>query len=390
MRLGGKKMNGKTIVAILPLAFCAVAQADVSAALDGGWRVSVGPVYDPGVNADLHFTPKATYAAPFTRGPSKASAWKKASGTKTTDTRTDFDNGSWIDTDDPVYSSGDDVGRTRYYRLNGSPEDGGHFSLGEASYSEVTETSQGGSPSAWAEDESGMLGVSLELSRNLYHDADIGWGLDAAFDVHYFKHNGIFSARTSWLNGSSTLRSGRYSSSIDLSGGDYDEWNWHSDAGGSFYGSGNYSGNAGPIDGTSVNVANTESLRSHSSYGGLEAEGDYENLEMILMARPYYDVFDWLRVNAMLGLVVSRQDLDFSMTILRDGAVDYRSNRDFSQWDVYGVAGAGLMAYYRDFTLGVDVLARFLDRDLDVKDDYVNGSVERGSWMFRITLGYEF
>lgn len=379
-------MNKMLVVAVVMMNLAV--HADYSTVFDGGWRISAGPVYDPGANASVRFSYRPTYVSPFTPGRSKASARSEAAGTKTSDTRTDFSNGAWIDTYDPVY--GDDVGRTRYYGFPGSAYNGDRtFTLGSADYSDV-ETIIGRPMSFGADDESGMLGVNIELSRNLYHDEDYGWGFDVAFAVQYFKHTGMFSAQESWLNGSSRNRSGRYSSVIDLSNGDYDEWNWHGSGDDAYYGSGDYSGNAGPIDGASVEMDEFEVLDVDSSYGSMSAEGDYENLELMLLGRPYYDIFDWLRVNATLGLVVSRQDLDFTMTMMRDGMVDYRSSRDFSQWDVYGVAGLGVMLYYRDFTLGCDFLTRFLDSDLDFSDNGVSGSVQRGRWMFKISAGYEF
>ena len=391
-------MKSKAIIVVLAATLGVVARADFSSVFDGGWRISAGAVYDPGLNANIRFTPHASYVTPFTPGMSSADAFDRAkngsvgSGRTGGQTRHTFGGGAWYDTDDPVYSGGDDPGRTRYYRFPRSiyREGSSTFDLGSTAYSDVQDVVYGRQPSAWADDESGMLGVNIELSRNLYHDEDIGWGVDAAFAVSYFRHNGLFSAAMSWLNGSSTSRSGSYQSTLDL-GDDYDDWNWHEDEDGAYYGAGDYSGNAGPIS-PSVSVSKSETVRTDSSYGALEAEGDYEDLELILLARPYYDVFDWLRVNVMAGLVVSRQDLDFSMTMMRDGMPTYSRGRDFSQWDVYGVAGAGLMVYYKDFTLAADFLARFLDRDLDVNDSEngVRGSVQRGRWMFKISAGYEF
>ena len=377
------------------------AQAEGTALLDGGWRLTIGPVYDMGVKANVRVTPHSTYVSPYAGGLTKEAA-KAAAGGKESGTRLEFANGSWIDTDDPVCAEGDDVGKTRYYKLT-MPRAGSErtFDLGSANYAEVdTYRPSDRSLASSEHDESGVLGANIELSRNLYHDADWGWGVDAGFGVNYFKHNGLLGVVRSWLDGSSTARTGSYASSLTIDEDSYSDFNWSAD--GSYYGSGGTkngdgvyvdgAGNptyAGPIKPT-LDFKSSEMTRSHSSYGRLWADGDYENLELMLVAHPYYDVFDWLRINTTLGLVVSRQDLDFTMTVMRDGMTDYRSNRDFSQWDVYGIAGAGIMLYYKDFTLAADFLARFLDNDLDIDDRYVRGSVERGRWMFKLSIGYRF
>ena len=379
----------KTLLIAIAM-FGLLAHADFSSVFDGGWRISAGGVYDRGVKAKARFAPSTSYTSPFVSGGrTKAEAKSAAEGRKS-GSRTDFGDGTWIDTDDPVYSGGDDYGRTRYYRFPGSTWNGvSSFTLNESEYDHVT-TSSGGQQSFYASDESGAWGFNIELSRNIYHDEEYGWGVDAAIAFQYFRHNGLFKANAAWMNGSSTRARGSYKSVIELSADDYDDWNWHGEGDGRYYGSGDYSGNAGPIDGASVDLENFETVETDASYGSLDAEGDYDDLEMMLIARPYYDIFDWLRVNAMLGLVVSRQSMEMSFTMLRDGALDYRSSHDFSQWDVYGVAGLGLMLYWNDFTLGADFMARFLDRDMDISDRYYKGSVSRGNWMLRLNAGYEF
>lgn len=383
------KLN-HALTGVLAAVFCTAAQADFSQVFDGGWRVSAGGVYDFGVKANARFLPPVSYASPFASGSrTRASAKAAAEGSKS-GTRTDFGDGAWIDTADPVYSGGDDYGRTRYYRFPRATWSGGStFTLNEYEYDQVTEFSAA-QPSIYASDESGVWGFNVELSRNLYHDEDYGWGVDAAIAFQYFRRDGLFSASASWLNGTSTREKGTYKTVVELSSDDYDDWNWHDGDGESYYGSGDYSGNAGPIDAGSVHGVDDFTVVSDSSYGSLDAEGDYDDLELMLLARPYYDVFDWMRINSTLGLVVSRQSMEMSFMMLRDGAFDYRSNHDFSQWDAYGVAGLGLMLYYRDFTLSADFLARFLDREMDISDRYYSGSVQRGRWMLKLAVGYEF
>ena len=382
------------------------AAADGWAVFDGGWRISAGAVYNFNAKASCRVAPRQGYVSPFRAGLSKSEAEARASGTKTSATRTDFGNGAWIDTDDPVCKEGDLPGKTRYYMFPRGTWNGSQtFTLGSAEYSEVDifRPAEGAFDRSFS-DESGMLGVNVELSRNLYHNEDWGWGVDAAIGFTYFRHNKLLRCGSRWLNGSSTHSYGRRSSSLTIDGarGQYSDFNWSGD--GSFYGSGGTKtgpgtyvddeGNeayAGPISfNDDPDLFGDDYSESDASYGSMSADGDYENMEILMLARPYYDVFEWLRINAIAGVVVSRQEFDLTFSLYRDGAREYHSRRDYDQWDVYGVAGLGMQFYYKDFTLGFDFLARFLDRDLDYHDRYVDGSVERGTWMFRLMLGYEF
>lgn len=398
-----KSMMRMTVLVLIAAAAFSAA-ADGWAVFDGGWRISAGAVYDFGVKATGRMMPRQGYASPYREGLSRQQAEQQAGGTRN-GTRIDFANGAWIDTDDPVCAEGDDYGKTRFYKFPAATWNGGQtFALGSAEYSEVSTTIplEGAFDRSFS-DESGMLGVNVELSRNLYHDDEWGWGVDAAIGFQYFKHNGLLGVASQWFNGSSSHLYGSRAKGLSLGGakGRYSDFNWSED--GSYYGSGgtkvangryvDENGEdvyAGPIMPDLDDLGGGDFSEYDESYGSMRADGDYENMEILLLARPYYDVFDWLRVNATLGLVVSRQDLDFEMSILRDGALEYSNHRDFSQWDVYGVAGLGIMLYYKDFTLSGDFLARFLDQDLGFEDRYIRGEVSRGRWMFKLSVGYEF
>lgn len=401
-----KSMMRMTVLVLIAAAAFSAA-ADGWAVFDGGWRISAGAVYDFGAKATGRMVPRQGYVSPYRAGLSRQQAEQQAGGTRS-GSRVDFANGAWIDSNDPVCEGGDDLGKTRYYHFPSSAWNANSksFILGSESYSEVdTIRPIEGSFDRSFSDESGMLGVNVELSRNLYHDEEYGWGVDAAIGFQYFKHNGLLSIASSWFNGSSSHTYGTraYGLKMDGTKGTYSERNWRD--GRSYYGipgdatrtpEGDYVNedgqfwNAGPISADLDDLGGGDFSESDASYGSMRADGDYENMELMLLGRPYYDVFDWLRVNATFGLVVSRQDLDFEMAVLRDGVGEYSSHRDFSQWDVYGVAGLGLMLYYKDFTLSADFLARFLDDDLTFEDRYIQGEVQRGRWMFKLSAGYEF
>ena len=368
---------------------------------EGTWRVSGGAVMDFGVRTRLRTNQRETYVSPFVSGGTAAQAEMSANGI-VHGTRRIYPNGAWIDMNDPGIA-GDMPGYTSHYSFPGAPGEnnlGRVFSLGSAAYSEVSAYgTHAGSVSHYESDDSVVPGFGLEVARTLYCNDKYHFGVDLAFAFQYFFRRSVYRDSSSWSAGS-TARSGAYSASVDTgdvyAGDDPNEdWNWRTGAdGSSFYGSGEPSadgtyGYAGPINGGAVSISSTSSVRRDSAFGSMDSKADYENIEFMLLARPYYDVTSWLRVIGTIGLAVSRQELDFVSTMMRDGrSQDY--SRTFDGWNVYGVAGLGAAAHYKGLMLGVDAFARFLDGDLDVDDRYVEGSVSRGTWVGRLTIGYSF
>jgi len=378
------------------------ASADVSSVLDGGWRISAGAVYDSGVKTDMKFFPQQVYRTPYSltmgslsRQQAQKLAHGETEGTKTTYVNTrNGDVQSTVDTND----SGAPWGQTTSYRFSEAVWDRNvTFELGYAEYEEIQSMQASfDSMQSTASDEAAMPGVNIQLSRNLYHNEEWGWGVEAALSVQYARRNKAFRSSSDWFIGRSSKTTGGMNSSYTATGdmatvlplsmdeslGIKDQV-WDS---GAIGGPGSWFA----IYPGDIKSDEWSSTSTHSSYGSLDVQGDYDNLDLMMLLQPYYDVTDWLSVNATVGAVVSRQSMEMSFFMYRDGAVDYRSTNDYSQWDVYGVAGLGLMLYYKGFTLSGDFLARFLDRDMDVDDYYYHGTVGRGSWMFRLAVGYEF
>ena len=48
------------------------------------------------------------------------------------------------------------------------------------------------------------------------------------------------------------------------------------------------------------------------------------------------------------------------------------------------------MFRFEDFCLGFDFIARFLDSAMKIDGRDVHGTIDRGSWFFRVYIGYEF
>jgi len=409
-------MRKRITAAVCGLAFFALdARADMSTVFDGGWRVSAGAVYDSGVKTDMKFSPQQTYVSPYARTPgaltrqqAQEAAWGQKSGTRTTYVNKRKGNATaYVDTTDASsgYDVGHDAGKTTNYSFPSEIwDENTAFELGYAEYEEIAVVQESAaSMQSKDSDESAMPGVMVQVSRNLYHDDEYNWGVEAAFAFQYARRNNVTKSSSSWKIGSSTKSSGHYSSSYNATGDlaellTYEgedaayihDFVWNKNAEGEFVGAGGADGYATPIDLDDINNEWGGGTESHVEYGSMEAKGDYENMELMLLLQPYYDICSWLSINATLGMVVSRQSMEMNFAMFRNGQTDYRSNRDFSQWDVYGIAGLGMMVYYKDFTLSGDFLARFLDRDMDIKDKCYKGTVSRGDWMFRLALGYEF
>jgi len=370
---------------------------------EGTWRVSGGAVMDFGVKTRLRTNQRQTYATPFVQGDTAANAERLARGVKTSGSRTVYPNGAWIDMADPGIG-GEMPGYTGYYYFPGGPGEnnrGSVFSLGSSSFSEVTSYGErAGSAEHYNGEDAVVPGFGLQLDRTLYRSDEYHFGVDLGFAFQYFFRRSVWRDSSSWTAGSSVYE-GRYAASVDAGDAYYgddpeEDWNWRKDpAGNPFYGSGEpswdcFQGYAGPIKGQdAVSVMKTDSWRCDSSYGSMDSKADYENIEFLFLMRPWYDVTDWFRVIGTLGFVVSRQSLDFTTTMMRDGVFTDRS-RDFNGWTAYGVAGLGLAVHYWGFSLGVDAFARFLHDELDVEDTYVSGSVTPGNWVGRLTLGYSF
>ena len=390
------------------LATAAVAAEEGGSGIfDGGWRLTAGAVYNSPVRTNVRFSPRSLRpASRATSGTGVTSDEAKAKALGVTDPVTGrkvFPSGAWYN---PNAADLNGEGTWEMYipngrrALRGSGADAA-FSLGEASYGEtIAEYAPANIPCGYASDESAMPGINVELSRELYRHDEYGFGLDLAFGVSYFFRNDAFKGDYGYLAGRdrSSTEGGSFEGRIDAVERSLspEHWDWNDDGS---YGHGGMpdmdglGGIGGPVFDigsiAAVNHPGVSSFGSSDRMGAMYMRGDYRQLEFLLSARPYYDVTDWLRVIGTIGLAVSRDEMDFDF-LMSDNGYHYRKAHDVSQWNVYGIAGLGAMLRYEDFTLGFDFLARFLDDDITVDERYVHGTIERGRWMFRLMLGYEF
>ena len=358
---------------------------------DGGWRISVGGAYNAPVKVGLNFSPIR-----FSGGrvalpggyPTRADAEKIAAGTQVSDTRRNYtaDGKVFVDTDDYRSAKGGMEAGTWNVQVPYDSWDGDSFVLASAEYVEVRQVGSGrGELKLNGSDESAMPGVSVELSRNLYHNKDYKFGVDIAFLFSYFFQTDLYKTKSCAQSDLYERKHGTIKSSISPVSGVREEM-WRDSEG--YYGAGSYYG-PGPVfnDPVMSAVDGPTTLISNSSW--FRARGDYRDLEMALALRPYYDILDWLRFYGTIGVAVSWSEFD--LKVRYNGNNGYlRYKRRYDDWDVHGIAGLGLLARWKDFTLGFDFMARFLQDDLSIHDRIVRGSLERSEWMFRCMLGYEF
>ena len=345
----------------------------------GAWRLSVGGALNGGVRPSVRSSGAFRGLAvlpdlPAGQGKAAAAAKHTADGTG----RVTFGDGGYInpnsDSAVPEYTS--DWQLTKESLLAGAVEDN-YVEPGA-----VTEIAGG----HVGDSDQYEPGVSVELSRTLWSDKERGWGVDLALAASYFFGNDIYDAHGTYGR-SQSYETGKYRTEIDGAGVLDDPWGT---AVGGYYGIGSATG-PGPLLPTVSLSANPTPVPG--SIGGgtvnaassFDASGDYRELEMLFMLRPWYEIKDWWRVYAEVGVGVSWGRFDASFH-----SEGISAKEKFTQWDCYGVAGLGTVFLYDDWTLGIDFLGRFWRDDLDVDGRYVSGSIERSDWGFRVMIGYEF
>ena len=357
--------------------------------LNSGWRVVGGANWNSGLKTDLSINgARAMSSMPvFARpiGASKAEAEDAASAIGAGG-RVDLPNGGFVDPDYagsavmPEYT-------WNWYAPAGSYSSGKmNF---EYDYVETTSVGEGNLVDN-SKSDCDVPGFTIEVQRNLGQWGN--FGLDVGFGFNYFTRNNVFKSSGEVYRRTDTTENGTYMSSVEM---DQTMADWAKNPDGS-YGSGTYDGPGAMlpllIGGQNAfsfsSKINSISTTTHSM--SLNSAADYEEFELMLSVKPYYDVVEWFRVVGTLGAVASRGKLDFEMTAMSGGERIYSDSERFDQWDCYGIGGLGGMFHYASMCVGFDFLTRFCDREIDIDGRSVSGSVERSPWMFRVYVGFEF
>jgi len=346
--------------------------------LFGKWRIALGAAFNGRISANVgarNIPVPAKYEVPVRR--SKQSAWGRAKA-RTYDgggyiAPDDLDNG--FDTENWGFPVSDYQGNGKFV-LNNSYEEviGSAVNIGRRDDS----------------DSENQFGVSFEVSRGLYSsdNPEHRWGVDLVAAFSYFFQRDAYRA-SGTVTRNDTVRDGKIQTEAVDPDAMYDYDNgWDSPVNG-MYGYGNavrsfvspafgWAGVGEPTD-----VGGPSHVVSSST--GYNASGDYQELEMLFMLRPWYEITDWWRIFAEAGVGVSWGRFNTSFA-----GLGVSEDEDFSQWDCYGVAGLGTAFRYKDVDLAFDGLGRFLRDDLDVDGKHAKGTIDRADWGLRLMLGYSF
>ncbi len=364
----------------------AVVSAEEPLPQSRSWRFTAGPAVNFGVRADITVSP-AHAASLFSKstaptGASRDSARSSGDALNLGTGRVDFPDGGFIDPSDSAGIAGE---TWNWYMPAGSLDAEYKASfLNPYAGGSVSESAQ----TLHGEDEADLSGWQAELDRRLWESGRFGVDLGLAFSYtwkdDFFQTSGVVGTRTVRTESGTYVTDVAFNQEL-LS----DPWGQNPDGS---WGSGSFDGPGMVLEDGDVSVTHhwsDEKRSSRSETLTMTASGDYRDIEAMLLARPYFDVAEWLRVQAVLGVAVSRADLDFDVTGQCAGRV-YAKSESFDDCDVYGIAGLGAMLRYDRWCLGADALYRFLDDDIVLDGSDIRGTVERADWMVKAYGGVEF
>lgn len=343
----------------------------------GSWRLTVGPSVNLGVRAKFRvnaaaLAPRATGFTPSV-GKTQAEALADANAGR-------YDGGAFVNPDSSVELDN----RTWNWWAPESAYSRGTLTFrnafdGGSAATEIHNVS--------TRDEHDVPGVTVELARNLVHDGEAGWGLDLSVLASYFRRDDLLKAGGTCYTRTESEGNGAYVTEYGAGQMQLTDRSRNPSGG---YGAGTYGGPGPLVDLTTKNFYLVPGAPGKTTKGSIEAEGDYEEFEFALVARPYCDVFGWLRAYATVGVAASYARLSYKSSVLADGARVSRGSHTYDDWDVCGLVGLGLMATYDRYSVGLDVMRRLWADPLTFDADAVRGSVNRGDWLVRLSFGVSF
>lgn len=353
-----------------------------------GWRVTVGGAMNGNLRSKLELRPgRALRGLSMPRpagGMSQGDAQAQGDAYDVGNGRTTFPNGGFIDPEDAAGVAGQ---TWNWYVPAGALDADGTMSF-SSPYSESAFAESG--RNIHGKDDDYAAGFSVNLEREFWRKGAFGFDLGLGFS--FFRNNDFFKAGGQAYSRREAYASGDYVTDVSFAQDIIDD-PWAQNADGS-YGAGTADGPGPVLDLNSGDVTvshrwENQTSSSRSASYSVFATGDYEETELTLAVKPFWDVTDWFRVRGTLGAAVSRTHFVFDVYGRGDGA-DYSDRQRFDDWAVYGVGGLGGMFSHKGVCLGFDVIARFLDDEIKIHGRDVHGSVERAPWMLTAYVGYEF
>jgi len=378
-----------------------------------GWKLTVGTsviggvkskmgVKSSGVVSRSDFMRSIGLPGTHVSGTGRAAAYAAGSGAANGGKR-DFAGGAWYS---PKDSASQKDGQWSWnWRLHDPTEldpDGNKGFIEYTYYSEETKTISlvTGSDRGETGDnrEEWLPGIRVEAAYELYaSEGKRPWGVDFAVAFAYYFQRNLWRAEGSAAQG--TEEGSREEGAFQWWNDSHNEAQYILD----YYGDTEFRGGmwgSGALNGPGAELANdawqvrelageTSSWTKQYSleYG---AEGDYREYGIEMLVRPWWDPWEWLRLFASLGIEISHREFEWSLTAAGgDGSSCYESG-EAEDWVVYGLFGGGFALTWRDFLVSGEALWRFGANDLEVDGETVHGSVEPGSFGFRLSFGYTF
>ena len=407
--------NVPLAILVTVLAGVAVGETGPEREERGKWRVSVGASVIGGVRPHLGanrsaLTSLSGFGTAIGRlggiaggGRSKSDAYAAGSGAADPNGVRRFDGGAWYNPHDSASANDPDWSwNWRLHDPSGPDPDGKKGFAERTAYSEAVETitrTVAGDGEGYSSDSSEWFpGLRVEVARELYRsEGGRPWGVDCAVAFAYYFQRGLWRASGTAASASVYGRSEQ---------GAYEWWN---DSGGTaqyildyerdtqfhdgMWGAGTFEGPGAELE-TSAwrvrDVASASDSWSASHTLRYRGDGDYREYSIELIARPWWEPWEWLRLLASFGLEVSRREFEWSITASGTDGSAYRESGDAGDWRVLGLLGGGFALQWRDFVLAGEALWRFGGEDLEVGGRAVRGGIENGDWGFRLSLGYEF
>ena len=381
----------------------------------GAWRLSIGGSVIGGVKPNIganagNMVRLSGFGSSVSElgrhgvsGNGKDKAYALGSGAADPNGVRRFDGGAWYDPKDSA--SANDGAWSWNWRLHdpsGRDHDGNKGFTEYTSYveeSETISTAIAGSGDGYGSDSSEWFpGLRVEVARELYRsDGPRPWGLDIAAAFAYYFERGLWrvngTAATATVNGS--REEGKYewwNDSEDTAQYilDYERESQFRDG---MWGVGTFDGPGAELktaDWKSRDVTTSTdawaSLHSFRYHG----DGDYREYSIELLARPWWEPWEWLRVFGSVGVEISRREFEWSLSAVGTDGSRFSESGDANDWRAIGLLGGGLALQWRDFVLAGEALWRLGGDDLEVDGRTVRGRIEHGDWGFRLQLGWSF
>lgn len=356
-----------------------------------GWRVSAGANFGFGLKTNLKLSPtealRRVPAIPYSPRSSEQSAAGTAILPVPGGSRVDLGDGAFVDPS----CEGNDPDLTWNWRLPDSAhrvvggDDCFELSREWGGYENLSESSR----TLGSKNDDETYGASVDFSRVIWAGEDRSWGVDFVLGLQYLRADNCYRA------------SGRvFSRDYDVVAGseivriftDTPMRGWSADPEG-FWGAGTAAlpvGGAPSLDLADIETDSSSVSRHVSQSMRFSARGDYEELEIALMLRPWYNIFDWWSVHGNLGVGISRSEFEYSMCAALNGSTIYSSRNTFDEWACYGLAGLGTSFSWRRFDLGCDFFCRFCQDEMEIRDQNISGSIDKPNLHVRVYLGCSF